>query len=181
MDNMTSNQPYLLRAFSDWIIDNGLTPYIVVDADLPGVEVPRQFVKDGQIVLNISPSACVNLNVGLEGVAFQARFSGQPMQVFVPSIAVSAIYARENGAGTVFTHTPEEMAEYEKSTFETSPLPAAETVKKLESVKSIEKSPAQQSKASKLTLTPESKTSSTEKSSKANTGKSKPPSLKVIK
>lgn len=181
MDNMTSNQPYLLRAFSDWIIDNGLTPYIVVEADLPGVEVPRQFVKDGQIVLNISPSACVNLNVGLDGVAFQARFSGQPMQVFVPSIAVSAIYARENGAGTVFTHTPEEMAEYEKSTLESSQGPAIESVKKLESVKSIEKSPAKQAETSKLTLTPESKVSSTEKAAKISTGKSKPPSLKVIK
>ncbi|MFT5542478.1 MAG: stringent starvation protein B [Glaciecola sp.] len=115
MDNMTSNQPYLLKAFCDWIVDNGLTPYIVVDADLPGVEVPTQFVKDGQIVLNVSPSACVNLNVDLEGVSFQARFSGQPMQVFVPCIAVSAIYARENGAGTVFTHTPEELAAYEQS------------------------------------------------------------------
>jgi stringent starvation protein B len=181
MDNMTSNQPYLLRAFSDWIIDNGLTPYIVVDADLPGVEVPRQFVKDGQIVLNISPSACVNLNVGLEGVAFQARFSGQPMQVFVPSIAVSAIYARENGAGTVFTHTPEDMAEYEKSKLEPSSASSIQPTKKLESVKSTQNSPAKQSEASKLSLTPESKTSSTEKSSKASNGKSKPPSLKVIK
>jgi stringent starvation protein B len=114
MDNMTSNQPYLLKAFCDWIVDNGLTPYIVVDAVLPGVEVPTQFVKDGQIVLNISPSACVNLNVDLEGVSFQARFSGQPMQVYVPCIAVSAVYARENGAGTVFTYTPEELAAYEQ-------------------------------------------------------------------
>lgn len=114
MDNMTSNQPYLLKAFCDWIVDNGLTPYIVVDAVLPGVEVPTKFVKDGQIVLNISPSACVNLNVDLEGVSFQARFSGQPMQVYVPCIAISAVYARENGAGTVFTRTPEELAAYEQ-------------------------------------------------------------------
>jgi stringent starvation protein B len=181
MDNMTSNQPYLLRAFSDWIIDNGLTPYIVVDADLPGVEVPRQFVKDGQIVLNISPSACVNLNVGLQGVAFQARFSGQPMQVFVPSIAVSAIYARENGAGTVFTYTSEDIAEYEKSTSEPSRAPSIDPIKKLESVKSTEKSLAKQPQTSKLTLTPESKMSNTEESSKGSGGKSKPPSLKVIK
>jgi stringent starvation protein B len=122
MDNMTSNQPYLLKAFCDWIVDNGFTPYIVVDAYLPGVEVPTQFVKDGQIVLNISPSACVNLNVDLEGVSFQARFSGQPMQVFVPSIAVSAIYARENGAGTVFTYTPEELGAYEQLMGENKPV-----------------------------------------------------------
>lgn len=178
MDNMTSNQPYLLRAFCDWIVDNGLTPYIVVDADLPGVEVPRQFVKDGQIVLNVSPSACVNLNVGLEGVAFQARFSGQPMQVFVPSIAVSAIYARENGAGTVFTHTPEELAEYEKNTYKQAGVPSVEPAKKLQSVKLAEKSPP---KAEKESSTEESKASGPEKPSKPSDGPPKRPSLKVIK
>jgi stringent starvation protein B len=103
------------------------------------------------------------------------------MQVFVPSIAVSAIYARENGAGTVFTRTPEDMDEYEKTTLEQSSARSIEPAKKLESVKSTEKSLVKQPEASKLTLTPESKTSSTEKSSKANNGKSKPPSLKVIK
>ena len=113
MDKMTSNQPYLLKAFYDWIVDNDLTPYIVVDTILPGVEVPQQFVKDGQIVLNISPSACVNLHIELDAISFQARFSGQPMQVYVPSIAVSAIYARENGAGTVFTRSEEELLAYE--------------------------------------------------------------------
>lgn len=178
MDNMTSNQPYLLRAFCDWIVDNGLTPYIVVDADLPGVEVPRQFVKDGQIVLNVSPSACVNLNVGLEGVAFQARFSGQPMQVFVPSIAVSAIYARENGAGTVFTHTPEELAEYEKNTYKQAGAPSVEPAKKLQSVKLTEKSSPN---AEKENSTKESKASGPEKPSKPNDGTPKRPSLKVIK
>lgn len=181
MDNMTSNQPYLLRAFCDWIVDNGLTPYIVVDAELPGVEVPRQFVKDGQIVLNISPSACVNLNVGLEGVAFQARFSGQSMQVFVPSIAVSAIYARENGAGTVFTHTPEELAEYEKNTNKQAGLAPVEPVKKLQSVKPTEKSSPKAADTAKQTTTEANKTSDSQSPSKANDGKSKRPSLKVIK
>jgi stringent starvation protein B len=181
MDNMTSNQPYLLRAFCDWIVDNGLTPYIVVDADLPGVEVPRQFVKDGQIVLNISPSACVNLNVGLEGVAFQARFSGQPMQVFVPSIAVNAVYARENGAGTVFTRTPEELAEYEKSPHTDAGLPSAQLVKKLESVKLNEKADTKPEQSGKLTLAGESKASDAKKPLKESNGRSKKPSLKVIK
>jgi stringent starvation protein B len=142
MDKMTSNQPYLLRAFCDWIVDNGLTPYIVVDADLPGVEVPRQFVKDGQIVLNISPSACVNLNVSLEGVAFQARFSGQPMQVFVPSVAVSAIYARENGAGTVFTHTPEEVEEYQKGVEKQPSLSSVEVTETAKPSESKSKRPS---------------------------------------
>ena len=67
MTSMTSNQPYLLRAFYEWIVDNDLTPYIVVDATNELVEVPQEFVKDGQIVLNVSPSACVNFSLDLDG------------------------------------------------------------------------------------------------------------------
>ncbi|WP_170826560.1 ClpXP protease specificity-enhancing factor [Alteromonas confluentis] len=102
MSKMTSNQPYLLRAFYEWIVDNDLTPYIVVDATLQGVEVPQEFVKDGQIVLNVSPSACVNFTMDLDALSFQARFGGQPRQIYLPCYAVLAVYARENGAGTVF-------------------------------------------------------------------------------
>jgi stringent starvation protein B len=103
MQGMTSNQPYLLKAFFDWIIDNGMTPYMVIDTSLPGVEVPHQFVKDNQIVLNVSPNACANFFMDLSHVTFQARFSGQPMLIRFPSRAVTAIYSKENGAGTVFT------------------------------------------------------------------------------
>lgn len=103
MQAMTPNQPYLLKAFFDWIVDNQLTPYMVVNADFPNVTIPQQFVNDGQIVLNVSPSACVNFSIDTEMVSFQARFSGQPMLVSFPCAAVGAIYARENGAGTVFT------------------------------------------------------------------------------
>jgi stringent starvation protein B len=103
VDNpMTSNQPYLLRAFFDWILDNELTPYMVIQADYPNVVVPTQFVNNGQIVLNVSPSACVSFNMDLEWVEFQARFSGQAMKVSFPCAAVAAIYAKENGAGTAF-------------------------------------------------------------------------------
>lgn len=112
---MKSNQPYLLRAFFDWILDNGLTPYIVVNATLPDVNVPTQFVKDGQIVLNISPSACVNFQMDLERLSFQARFSGQPMVVSLPCLAVGAIYAKENGAGTVFADAEELQKAYLES------------------------------------------------------------------
>jgi stringent starvation protein B len=107
MSEMTSNQPYLLRAFYDWIVDNDLTPYIVVDANVNGVDVPREFVQNGQIVLNISPGACVNLNMDLEWVSFQARFSGTPRLLSIPCEAIAAIYARENGAGTVFVNENE--------------------------------------------------------------------------
>ena len=112
MKDMTSNQPYLLRAFFDWIIDNDCTPYMVVDANYPGVQIPTQFVNNGQIVLNVSPSACVNFSIDLEWISFQARFSGQPMLVSFPCVAVSAVYAKENGAGTVFT-VPEPPAQNE--------------------------------------------------------------------
>ncbi|MEL0639865.1 ClpXP protease specificity-enhancing factor [Pseudoalteromonas aliena] len=100
---MTPNRPYLLRAFFDWIVDNECTPHLVVDADYPAVQVPTQFVQDGQIVLNISPSAVTQFSLDLTQLSFNARFGGQPMQVYVPLGAVLAIYARENGEGTVFT------------------------------------------------------------------------------
>tara|TARA_B100002049_G_C15902216_1_gene300429 strand:- start:6 stop:461 length:456 start_codon:yes stop_codon:yes gene_type:complete len=112
MTQMTSNQPYLLRAFFDWIVDNELTPYIVVDARNNMVEVPQEFVKDGQIVLNVSPSACVNFYLDKDGLSFQARFGGQPRRISMPCNAVMAIYARENGAGTVFA-TEEEASAFE--------------------------------------------------------------------
>ncbi len=100
---MTPNRPYLLRAFFEWIVDNNCTPYLVVDATLPGVKVPLQHVKDGQIVLNISPGAVGNLLLGNDAVTFNARFSGNPFALYIPQRAVLAIYARENGAGTMFT------------------------------------------------------------------------------
>ncbi len=126
MTDMTSNQPYLLRAFYDWIVDNQLTPYIVVDATNPHVEVPQEFVKDGQIVLNVSPAACVNFFMDVEGLSFQARFSGQPRRISMPSQAVIAIYARENGAGTVFAaddDMPGSPAEEPVSSAPEAPVP----------------------------------------------------------
>lgn len=106
---MTSNQPYLLRAFYEWLVDNNLTPYIVVDATFDGVMVPQEHIKDGQIVLNISPTACGKLQMGNVDVTFEARFGGVARSLAVPCKAVLAIYARENGAGTVFT--PEEQGD----------------------------------------------------------------------
>lgn len=100
---MTPNQPYLLRAFYEWIVDNNLTPYIVVDANYPGTQVPQEFVQEGQIVLNVSPSSTGKLSLGLDAVTFEARFGGVPRTLLIPSAAVLAIYAKENGAGTVFT------------------------------------------------------------------------------
>jgi stringent starvation protein B len=99
---MSSSRPYLIRALHQWIVDNGLTPHLVVDAQMEGVEVPRQFVQDGRIILNISPTAVANLELNNDYVAFNARFSGRPMDVFLPPRAVLAVYARENGRGMAF-------------------------------------------------------------------------------
>lgn len=100
--NMTSSRPYLIRALYEWIVENDCTPCLLVDATWPGACVPAQFAKDGQIVLNISPMAVRDLEMGNESVAFLARFNGEACHVCVPVAAVSAVYARENGQGTVF-------------------------------------------------------------------------------
>jgi stringent starvation protein B len=99
---MTSSRPYLIRALYDWITDNGLTPHILVDAGVPSVAVPQQFVHEGRIVLNINSTAVNNLQLSNDAVEFSARFSGTPYRIYIPSYAVMAIYARENGQGMAF-------------------------------------------------------------------------------
>lgn len=99
---MTSNKPYLIRAFYDWIVDNQLTPYILVDAAYPGIQVPKEHVRHGRIVLNISPSATRGLLLENDRIVFTARFSGQTEQLFLSPNAVLEIYAKENGRGIAF-------------------------------------------------------------------------------
>ena len=99
---MTSSRPYLLRAVYEWIADNELTPQIVVDAQNDQVQVPTTYVRDGKIVLNISPTAVRELSLGNEWVEFSARFGGRAFDVVVPIDAVLAIMARENGTGMSF-------------------------------------------------------------------------------
>lgn len=99
---MTSNKPYLIRAFYDWIVDNELTPYILVDASYPNVQVPKEHVRHERIVLNISPSATRGLLLENDRIVFTARFSGQTEQIFVAPNAVLEIYAKENGRGIAF-------------------------------------------------------------------------------
>lgn len=103
---MRSSRPYLVRALHEWIVDNGCTPYLLVDATFEGVEVPQQYVKDGQIVLNISPSAVGGITLGNEQIRFRGRFGGVAVEVAVPVPAVLGIYARENGQGMVFDREP---------------------------------------------------------------------------
>lgn len=103
---MTPRRPYLVRAVYEWILDNQLTPHLVVDADYPSCQLPWQFVQDGQIILNISPTAVNNFVVDNHSIQFNARFSGNPHRVIVPMGAVMALYARENGAGSMFDAEP---------------------------------------------------------------------------
>jgi stringent starvation protein B len=104
---MNSLKPYLIRAIYDWIVDNHFTPYLLVNAETPGASVPRGFVQDGRIVLNLRPQAIQNLSLGNDSIAFNARFGGKPMQVEVPVRAVLALYAQENGRGMIFDEEEE--------------------------------------------------------------------------
>ncbi|MGZ5052751.1 MAG: ClpXP protease specificity-enhancing factor [Methylobacter sp.] len=99
---MTSLKPYLIRSIYEWIIDNNLTPHLLVDADNDNSVLPREFVEDGKIVLNIRPEAIQGLSLGNEEIEFNARFSGKAMHIVTPISAVLAIYAKENGKGMIF-------------------------------------------------------------------------------
>lgn len=99
---MSSNRPYLLRAMFEWITDNGMTPYLLVDAGAVGVRVPPSAVKDGRVVLSIAPRAVAHMEIGNERITFLARFSGVSESIEVPVHAVLAIYAQENGQGMMF-------------------------------------------------------------------------------
>jgi stringent starvation protein B len=96
-------RPYLLRAMHEWISDCGNTPHVIVDAEAEGIAVPRAYIKDGKIVLNLSMSATQHLNMGADEVKFDARFAGVIHHVRFPVSAVLGIYARETGEGMVFS------------------------------------------------------------------------------
>jgi stringent starvation protein B len=102
---MTSNRPYLIRALYEWLVDNDLTPYLLVDAKRDDVQVPAQYVEDGRIVLNVGPSAVRGLDLGNQQISFEARFGGAAHAILLPPAAVLGVYARENGKGMLF---PEE-------------------------------------------------------------------------
>ena len=106
MSDITPSRGYLVRALFDWIIDNDLTPHLVVAAEVPGADVPDAYVKDGQITLNIAPSAVRDLYMDADAVSFNARFGGVPTQIYVPTASILAIFARENGQGMGFGMEP---------------------------------------------------------------------------
>ena len=104
---MNSSRPYIIRAIYEWIVDNDCTPHLLVDVEVDGVDVPQSYVSDGQIVLNISPTAVVGLEMGNQIISFNGRFGGVATDIMVPTKAILGIYARENGQGMVFDTTEE--------------------------------------------------------------------------
>jgi len=106
---MTSIKAYLLRAYQEWILDNGFTPYLLVDATKENVYVPNEFVKEGKIVLNISLTAVSALQITNEIVEFDARFSGRLRHIYIPIEAVLSVYAKENSEGIYFDDPEMEM------------------------------------------------------------------------
>jgi len=100
---MTSSRPYLIRAMYQWIADNGMTPHLLVDVSVDGVQVPTEHVQNGKIILNIAPMAISSLILGDTEITFSARFSGQTMSLYIPIDAVLAVYAKENGQGMMFS------------------------------------------------------------------------------
>ncbi|ASP49918.1 ClpXP protease specificity-enhancing factor [Cognaticolwellia beringensis] len=153
---MTSTKPYIVKAFYDWISDNGLTPYIVVDVNVYGVMVPMSYVNDGQIVLNVSLSAVGSIAMGEDTIELSARFGGKLENMSVPYGAVGAIYAKENGAGTSLAIEHPEQGDI---------------------VEAPEKAPAKMS--SVKAVDSKVKTSGEKKSAQAS--KAKKPSLSVVK
>ncbi len=117
---MNSSVPYLIRAINDWILDNDCTPYLIVDSTMDEVSVPREFVKDGQIVLNISPTAIRDLSISSDYVMFSGRFSGVAHEICAPIDAVMGIIAKENGEGMWF---PREEQDPPDSTPPDAPSP----------------------------------------------------------
>ena len=106
--SMTSSRPYLIRALYEWIVDNNCTPYILVNALAKDVLVPQDYVNpDGQVVLNVSPSAIAEYVMDDEKLSFRARFGGVPTDIYVPCHAVMGVYAKENQQGMIFEPEPE--------------------------------------------------------------------------
>ena len=101
-DGMTTNRPYLLRALYEWITDNDMTPHVLVNAEVDGVDVPHHVIQKGKVVLNIANGATEHLQLDNETIYFKARFSGKPYPISIPMDAVIAIYAQENGQGMMF-------------------------------------------------------------------------------
>jgi stringent starvation protein B len=124
MSDIPSNKPYLIRALHQWCTDFGFTPFMAVFVD-SSVEVPMEFVKKDEIVLNLSLEACHQLNLDNDWISFQARFGGVPRKIMVPVSHVLAIYARENGQGMSFPFDVSRVSDFKNATTEYPEKPKA--------------------------------------------------------
>ena len=124
MSDIPSNKPYLIRALHQWCSDNGFTPFMAVFVDST-VEVPTEFVKNDEIVLNLSIEACHQLQIENDYISFQARFGGVPRKILVPVTHVLAIYARENGQGMSFPFDSSEIKDLKPQKVEASEIKSA--------------------------------------------------------
>lgn len=127
---MTSIKPYLIEAYRNWILDNGMVPHILVDAMVDHIKIPTQYVNDGKIVLNISQSAALNFQISNGIMRFSARFGSGPMQVIIPTFAVMAICPRETGEW-VFFEPEEEPTDFNPTPEDPSPAPQKPSFLKL--------------------------------------------------
>lgn len=123
MTGMTPSRPYLIRAIYEWLIDNGHTPHLLIDAEYAKVIVPRQFVHEGRIVLNVHPNAVRHLVIGNDEIIFSARFSGKSMEVYIPPSAILSIYSKENGLGMAFQQEANNMENAENQAEPTPAVP----------------------------------------------------------
>ncbi len=135
--SITPTRPYLVRAIYEWINDNLLTPYLLINAEEKNVLVPQQYIKDGQIVLNIAPHAVHQLLMDNDAIGFSARFGGVPQQVYVPMRAIMGLYARENGQG-LFFDASEYPSESQDEVQETEPPESEAPVAKKPSLRILD-------------------------------------------
>lgn len=136
--NLSPTRPYLARAIYEWICDNNLTPYLLVDATQPNTRVPEQFIQDGQIVLNIVPHAVHQLHMSNDAITFSARFGGVSRDIYVPLYAVLGIYARENGQGLFFDPSEYENIQTQQDDLKSEPEQNEEQPKKKPSLRLLD-------------------------------------------
>ena len=137
--SLTPTRPYLARAIYDWICDNNLVPYLLVDATQKFVRVPTQHIKDGQIVLNIAPHAVGHFQITNDCIQFSARFGGVSQDLYIPMSAVLGIYSRENGQGLFFDHQEyEQLLDEEQNSVQNEQDEKNETPKKKPSLRVLD-------------------------------------------
>lgn len=136
--NVSPTRPYLARAIYEWICDNNLTPYLLVDATQPNTMVPEQFIQDGQIVLNIVPHAVHQLHMSNDAITFSARFGGVSRDIYVPLYAVLGIYARENGQGLFFDPNEYKNVQIQQDDLKSEPKQNQEQPKKKPSLRLLD-------------------------------------------